>query len=57
MFDVSKQSERVKPSTIDIRIKTNFRANVPANTVAYATVISDRLLTFKPDGNKFNVVY
>ena len=57
IFAVSTQSERLKPSTIDIRIKTKFRANVPANTIAYATVISDRLLTFKSDGNKLNVVY
>ena len=46
VFDVSKQSEKVKAS---------FSANVPANTQAYAVVISDRLLSFQLDGSKMTV--
>ena len=57
LFDVSKQSEKLKYSTTDIQIKMHFSANVPANTQAYAVTISDKLINFQSDGNKMNVVY
>ena len=57
LFDVSKQSEKLKYSTTDIQIKMHFSANVPAGTQAYAVIISDRLINFQSDGNKFSVVY
>ena len=57
LFDVSKESEKLKYSTTDIQIKMHFNANVPANTQAYAVIISDRLINFQSDGNKFSVVY
>ena len=57
LFDVSKQSEKLNYSTTDIQIKMHFNANVPANTQAYAVIISDRLIDFQSDGNKFSVVY
>ena len=56
LFDVSKQSEKLKYSTTDIQIKMHFSSNVPANTQAYAVIISDRLINFQSDGNKFSVV-
>ena len=34
----------------------HFNANVAANTQAYAVIISDRLINFQSDGNKFSVV-
>ena len=55
LFDVSKQSEKLKYSTTDIQIKMHFSANAPANTQAYAVIISDRLINFQSDGNKFSV--
>ena len=57
LFDVSKQSEKLKYSTTDIQIKMHFSANVAANTQAYAVIISDRLINFQSDGNRFSVVY
>ena len=57
LFDVSKQSEKLKYSTTDIQIKMFLSANVPANTEAYAVIISDRLINFQSDGNKFSVVF
>ena len=57
LFDVSKQSEKLKYSTTDIQIKMHFTANAPANTEAYAVIISDRLINFQSDGNKFSVVF
>ena len=38
LFDVSKQSQKLKYSTTDIQIKMHFTANVPANTHAYAVI-------------------
>ena len=57
LFDVSKQSEKLKYSTTDIQIKMHFSANVAPNTQAYAVIISDRLINFQSHGNKFSVVY
>jgi len=57
VFDVSKQSERLKSSVVDIQIKAIFNAAVPAETEAYAVVISDKLLQFQSDGQKMSVVY
>ena len=57
LFDVTKQSEKLKYSTTDIQIKMHFNAGIPANTEAYAVIISDRLINFQSDGNKFSVVF
>ena len=57
LFDVSKQSEKLKYSTTDIQIKMDFAGNAPANTQVYAVIISDRLINFQSDGNKFSVVF
>ena len=57
LFDVSKQSEKLKYSTTHIQIKMYFSAGIPLNTQAYAVIISDRLINFQSDGNKFSVVY
>jgi hypothetical protein len=57
VFDVSKQSEKLKSSVVDIQIKANFNAAVPADTQAYAVIISDKLLNFQSDGQKMSVVY
>ena len=57
LFDVSKQSEKLKYSTTDIHIKMHFNAGIPANTEAYAIVISDRLINFQSDGSRLSVVF
>ena len=58
VFDVTKQSEKLKTSVSDIHIKASFNgANPPANTIAYAVIISDRLFHFVSDGSKItNIV-
>ena len=57
-FDVTKQSEKLKTSVSDIHIKASFNNNnPPANTIAYAVIISDRLFHFVSDGSKItNIV-
>ena len=57
VFDVSKQSERLKSSVVDVQIKATFNTAVRANTEAFAVVISDRMLKFQSDGAKMSVVY
>jgi len=57
VFDVSKQSEKLKTSVVDVRIRAVFNAAVPAGTQAYTVVISDKLLTFQSDSSKMAVVY
>ena len=57
LFDVSKQSERLKYSVTDIQIKAYFDDYVNAGTEAYAVIINDRLINFQSDGNKMSVVY
>ena len=58
VFDVTKQSEKLKTSVSDIHIKAFFDNdpaggnNPPANTMAYAVIISDRLFHFVSDGSK-----
>ena len=56
VFDVSKQSERLKYSVTNIQIKAFFDNNVNAGTEANAVIISDRLINFQSNGNKLNVV-
>ena len=58
VFDVTKQSEKLKTSVSDIHIKASFNNNnPPANTIAYAVIISDRLFHFVSDGSKItNIV-
>ena len=57
LLDVSKQSEKLKYSTTDIQIKIHFSMALAAVTQAYAVIISDRLINFQSDGNKFSVVF
>ena len=57
VFDVSKQSEKLKTSVSDIHIKATFNDNPGNNTMAYAVIISDRLFHFVSDGSKItNIV-
>ena len=57
VFDVTKQSEKLKTSVSDIHIKASFGNNPGNNTMAYAVIISDRLFHFVSDGSKItNIV-
>ena len=68
VFDVTKQSKKLKTSVSDIHIKAFFNPppppagggavpdNPPANTMAYAVIISDRLFHFVSDGSKITII-
>ena len=57
VFYVSKQSKRMTVGDVDLTVRMEFSANVPANTQAYALVISDRMLKFKSDGSQMSVLF
>ena len=57
VFDVSKQSERLTEGVVDLTVRMEFSVAVPANTQAYALVISDRMLKFKSDVSKMSVLF
>ena len=64
VFDVTKQSEKLKTAGSDIHVKMRFNTNPaldndgnPRNVMAYAVIISDRLFHFVSDGSKItNIV-
>ena len=57
VFNVSKQSERVYQSVVDVTVKMQFSENVGDHVRAYAVVIIDSRLKFQSDGKKMNVMY
>ena len=57
VFDVSKQSERLKNSISDITIRTKFNSNVTANTKCYCLILSDRILKLSSDGSRMIIDY
>jgi len=56
VFDVRKQNERLKSGVTDIQVRFSFGANVPANTNAYAVIISDRFFKMSSDGRNMRVI-
>lgn len=57
VFDVRRQNEQIKNTTIDVKIKAEFGTNIPDNTYAYALILSDRVINLQSDGNKMNMIY
>src|SRR5271157_5389653 len=56
VFDARKQNETLKTGVMDIQVKLEFNANVPADTTAYAIIISDRFYKLSSDGKNMSVV-
>jgi hypothetical protein len=57
VIDLRRQSEKLKNSVQDVQIKATFNENPPANTIAYALLLSDRLFHLQSDGQRFQTVY
>jgi hypothetical protein len=57
VIDLRYQNEVIKTSVQDIVIRAEFTENPPANTRAYAVLISDRKFYLQSDGNKFTKSY
>jgi hypothetical protein len=56
VFDVRHQSEKLSVGIIDMQLKFKFHEAVPANTMAYVTIISDRVYQLKSDGKNMVMV-
>jgi hypothetical protein len=56
VFDVRKQNEKLKIGITDVQVKFEFSAAVPAETTAYAVIISDRFYKLSSDGKNMSVV-
>lgn len=56
VFDVRRQSEELKSGVVDMHLEFNFNAGVPAQTYAYAIIISDRFFKLTSDGKNLTMV-
>jgi hypothetical protein len=56
VFDVRRQSERLKYGVVDIKLKCKFHQGIPANTMAHAIILSDRFYKLKSDGKNLTMV-
>lgn len=55
-FDLRKQSDEVSSNTVTMSVQFYFNVAVPAHTMAYAVVISDRLFKLDSDGKKLSIL-
>jgi hypothetical protein len=56
VFDVRKQSDRLKTGVVDLQDRFEFSAAVPADTTAFSVIISDRFYKLASDGKNLSVV-
>ena len=49
-YGIDNLLARLTEGVVDLTVRMEFSANVPANTQTYDLVISDRMLKFKSDG-------
>lgn len=56
VFDVSHQNEKLSNGIIDMQLKFKFHTAVPAHTMAYVVIISDRVYHLKSDGKNLVMV-
>ena len=54
-FDVSKQSERLTQSVVDIMVQMRFTKEIAEPIRAFALIISDRRMKLLSDGKKMNI--
>ena len=56
VLDVRNQKDKLKSGVVDMQLKFFFNAAVPANTIAYAVILSDRLFKLQSDGGNLKVI-
>jgi hypothetical protein len=55
-LDVRNQKDKLTTGVMSIQMKFRFREPVPANTTAYAVILSDRLFKLQSDGGNLKVI-
>ena len=56
VFDLTNQGEELKGSQVDIQIRATFNEPEPENIMAYAVLISDKVLYMNPSKSTISVV-
>jgi len=56
VLDVRRQKDKLKSGVVDMQLKFFFREGIPANTVAYTIILSDRLFNLQSDGSNLKVI-
>ena len=56
VIDLSRQDEKLKHGAVDLKLSCFFGVGVPANTMAYSCVLSDRLFKFDIDSGRIVVI-
>lgn len=56
VIDCSKQVDGVKASQVDVRLEIETSDSFPANTVAYALIIHDRVIEYNPATNVVKIL-
>ena len=56
VFDLRKQADEVSSNSVNMTVQFYFHVAVPANTLAYAAIISDRLFKLDSDGKKLSIL-
>lgn len=56
VFDVRKQFKKIKTGVVDMQVKLEFGTVVPADTTAYAVMLSDRFFKLSSDGKNMSVM-
>ncbi|XP_065640509.1 uncharacterized protein LOC136073079 [Hydra vulgaris] len=51
-FNVSKQSEKMKESVVNVNLKAEFNTPVPAGTIIFALIISDKIAKNTSNGDR-----
>ena len=57
IFDLRKQSERLKSSIISTKIEASLGSNAPAGMICCCFIISDRVLKYVSDGSPMSIEY
>jgi hypothetical protein len=55
-FDLRKQADEVSSNTVNMTVQFYFHNAVPAGTMAYAAIISDRLFKLDSDGKQLSIL-
>lgn len=56
VFDAHHQNEELKSGVVDIQLKFFFSQPIPANTEAFAVILSDRLFKLSSDGTNMKML-
>ena len=56
VFDVNRQNETLKTGVMDLQVRLEFSEAVPADTIAYAVIISDRFYKISSDGKNVSII-